>query len=165
MPRPGTNAFAASVARGIAVHQDSLEFGKLSSEICWDAVAHCLLLAGFKAPAVQLPSRPLLVNTRDPQILSAAAMGNVPEGHVIGFFTQKPGDSPIMYHQMIATGAGAAAGNKNSCIGIGSPVGWELLDLTTLNWQPGGRVVGDGGSDLSVHHRSPEGSLPIKSST
>ena len=49
---------------------------------------------------------------------------------------------------MIAVGGGVAAGNKNLCIGIGSPVGWEILDLNNLDW---GNV---GGRGLTVRYRT-----------
>jgi hypothetical protein len=36
-------------------------------------------------------------------------------------------------------GAGFAAGNKNACLAIGSPVGWEILDIGNLVvWGAGG---------------------------
>jgi hypothetical protein len=42
-------------------------------------------------------------------------------------------------HAMISTGAGFAAGNKNACLAIGNPVGWEILDLGNLVvWGSGG---------------------------
>jgi hypothetical protein len=45
-----------------------------------------------------------------------------------------------------------AAGNKNACIGIGSPVGWEILDVASgLDWYNGGFRAE--GRHITVHYR------------
>ena len=52
-------------------------------------------------------------------------------GNVIGFF-----EGAQIVHAMLCVGKGLAAGNKNNCVGIGSMVWWEILDLANgLAWQ------------------------------
>jgi hypothetical protein len=103
---------------------------ELSLKMCWDAVARCVSSAG--GPNIQnITSHSFagLVSAHDRQVRSATEMADVPEGAVIGFIAN---DGRLL-HAMIALGHGSAAGTKNSCIGIGSPIGWEILDLAA-NW-------------------------------
>ena len=157
MAGPGTLQYAASVAKNAAAYPKSAEWEKLSQSMCWDAVAHCAHLAGvldnarYKAvTGQQNRDNHVLVRTTDPSVANAGAMASVPEGHAICFFTQVKG-AWIMIHAMISTGGGSAAGNKNACLGIGGPIGWEVLDLKTLNWGQG--FVKRGAEQIHVHHR------------
>lgn len=52
---------------------------------------------------------------------------------------------------MLSVGSGKACGTKNACIGIGGPLGWEMLDLTTLESHADGTF---GPRKLRVFHRS-----------
>ena len=152
MPNPGTNAQVASVARECAAHQNSQEFRHLSSLMCWDAVVHVMNLAGVDVSDISVVSgtNQNLVSTANTNLASAAAVQNLPEGHIIGFF-----DGKQLIHAMVSTGAGNAAGNKNSCLGIGNPVGWEVLDIGhLLNWAGGQVVLGNGARYLAVYERS-----------
>jgi hypothetical protein len=159
----GTCEYAASVARETATKDGSAEFQQLSSMMCWDAVAHVALLAGIvdqsKYKSLMGSGHVKLVRTSDPAIDNAAAMKNVPEGHILGFFSDGE-----MIHAMLSTGGGMAAGNKNDCVGqTFASVGWQNLDLRTgLNWGAGNvnapKGVTPGGEMLTrsvtVHHRA-----------
>ncbi len=159
----GTCQYAASVARNCAAQKYSQEYRKLSSLMCWDAVAHCALLANVIDQSAYKTLSGLghtsLVQTSDPVIANAAAMGNLPEGHIIGFF-----EGEEMIHAMISTGNGKAAGNKNDCVGVGHWVGWEELNLVTgLKWSGNGQIKApsekdeDGNlieRDVTVHHKT-----------
>jgi hypothetical protein len=158
MPGPGTLAYAASVAKGSAADPlKSAEGKQLSSMMCWDAVLHCARLADVIDEGTykgilgkQTPDNHVLVSPSDKAIGSAGEMGGVPEGHAIGFFT-KPKGTWLMIHAMVSVGGGKAAGNKNACLGIGSPVGWEVIDLKTLPWGQG--FVKRGTEQIYAFHR------------
>jgi hypothetical protein len=107
---------AAAIAREAARGQGTY-FTALSEQMCWDAVAACQ-----NRPPGQY------IDQSDRRVANADELRNIPEGATIGFFT--PG---TLVHVMISLGNGEAAGNKNACIGVGSPIGWEILDLM-LNW-------------------------------
>ena len=81
--------------------------------MCWDAVAAC---------QGRPPGR--YIDTFDEIVRDVATLRSIPEGATIGFF-----DRGTLAHVMISLGNGEAAGNKNSCVGIGEMVGWERHDL------------------------------------
>lgn len=138
---------AAQIARDAATGQNG-DYLKLSGSMCWDAVVHCMIQGGASDPGSITSARfSHVISTMDPSITSGGEMQHVPQGAVIGFFE---GDRLI--HAMIATGYGCAAGNKNACIGIGQPVGWEVLDLGgKLEWYNGGVKVGQ--KIITLHYR------------
>ena len=158
MPGPGTLAYAASVAKGSAADPlNSAEGKKLSSMMCWDAVAHCARLASIVDEGTykgilskQSSNTHVLVTPKDKAVGSAGDIGSVPEGHALGFFTKAKGPW-IMIHAMVSVGGGKAAGNKNACLGIGNPVGWEVIDLKSLAW--GNGFVKRGSDQIYVFHR------------
>ena len=77
------------------------------------------------------------VTPNDTAVTTAAEMRKVPQGSFLGFFNEQV-NPPVLLHAMIATGHGTACGGKNSCIGVGKDVGWELHDLAgRLRWAPG----------------------------
>lgn len=93
-------------------------FEMLSSQMCWDAVYTCQT----GQVAVQLGVN-VAIDLTDADVTNANA-DSVPEGATIGFFR-----GGHLVHAMISLGNGQAAGNKNACIGVGSPIGWEILSL------------------------------------
>ncbi len=126
---------AAQIARDTATGSMSEYFTLLSSKMCWDAAIECQVLAGVERPAlISTHNHDHVISLSDKAVCSATDMLGVPQGASIGFFR----DGTLM-HFMICVGAGMAAGNKNACIGIGGPVGWEILQLTKdLQWNSDG---------------------------
>lgn len=126
---------AAQIARDAATNDSSELYLTCSSQMCWDAAIECQVRAGAKRPQpVTTQSHDHVIGLSDTAITTAREMQRVPQGASVGFFR----DGTLM-HFMIAVGAGLAAGNKNQCIGIGNPVGWEILNLAEhLNWGNGG---------------------------
>jgi hypothetical protein len=139
---------AAQIARDAATGQNA-DYYALSSSMCWDAVMYCMVRGGASDPgSITSSSFAHVVSTADRAITSGAEMRWAPQGAFLGFF-----EGSRLIHAMIATGHGFAAGNKNACIGIGSPVGWEILDLAgRLDWLNGGICVG--GQRFGVHYRT-----------
>jgi len=134
----------AAYARDCATDHSSPDYLKLSSYMCWDSVIYCLYKAGVidKIKFTKIYGRRLnedpsdLVDANDTLISSTQEMWEVAQGNILGFFSNNNGKSQLI-HAMLATGSGCAAGNKNGCIGIGAPVGWEILDLANkLRWKP-----------------------------
>lgn len=115
---------AAERAREAARGMESTYFQALSSQMCWDAVA----AVQNKPPGRHIDENAAVVSSLD-------GLRAIPEGATIGFF-----DGKTLVHVMLSVGEGSAAGNKNACIGMGNPVGWEILDLTA-GWQ--GTVFGE----------------------
>ena len=136
---------AARFARDAATDKTAL-YRELSAKMCWDAVARCMELAGVVIHPKQIYGEAYahVISLDDPAIADRATMQRVPQGAFIGFF-----DGNRLIHAMIAVGYGCAAGNKNACIGIGGPVGWEILNLgDELDW---GNV---GQRNLAVRYRA-----------
>ena len=104
-------------------------------KMCWDAVAHCQKLAGAAdSGSITIDSHDQVISMSDDAIGTAEAMRKVPQGAFIGFF-----EAGKLVHAMVATGQGLAAGTKNACLGIGNPIGWEIVDLAGgLTWGGGG---------------------------
>lgn len=126
---------AAQIARDSATQKSDFYMG-LSALMCWDAVIETYAKAGIKKPAKPISGTDCaaVISLTDTPVTSKAEMQKVPQGAFLGFFRDG-----TLVHAMIATGAGIAAGNKNACIGIGGPVGWELLNLAEdLKWEAGG---------------------------
>jgi hypothetical protein len=125
---------AAKVARNAAKDKGQ-DYLQLSAMMCWDGVVECQVKAGAPKPAaIQSNNFEHVISLKDPAVTGVDEMRRVPEGAFIGFF-----DGTKLIHAMISTGAGLAAGNKNACLAIGNPVGWELLDLGNLVvWGAGG---------------------------
>lgn len=112
------------------------------------------------------------VGPSDPLILNAADRREVPAGAFIAFIEV---DQPDAYYQFIAThghrapkgrrhiihamlslGNGLAAGNKNACVGIGDPVGWQVLDLAgSLNWRNDGSLDAVNAVPLGINKSRP----------
>jgi hypothetical protein len=135
-----TDDYAANFARKMAM-KNAADAGyvAISSQMCWDAVKYCALKAGVidDAKYQRIQAKTDMVSLKDPVALGQDAMRRLKPGHVLGFFV---GNNII--HAMLCTGQGKAAGNKNDCVGIGHPVGWELLDLASkLNWAQDGSVT------------------------
>ncbi|OKH45563.1 hypothetical protein NIES2101_26285 [Calothrix sp. HK-06] len=140
----GTTNYAAQVAVGAANRRDSHEWQKLTSLMCWDAIFHCAYLASiinddkYKALLASRDKQFHLVKYTDSTINNATAMQAIPPGHAIGFFVEEQDKTWRMIHVMLSVGGGKAAGNKNDCIGVGSMLGWEVLDLAGgLKWEDG----------------------------
>lgn len=135
---------AAAYARDSATNLGGAAYLKLSAAMCWDAVLLCVRESGalsgsaLTALGVIAPTQfSGFVRMIDPLVPDAAAMRLVPQGSLLAFVEHKD-NIPTLIHAMIATGHGLAAGNKNACIGIGNPVGWEILDLAGgLDWRGG----------------------------
>jgi hypothetical protein len=103
----------------------------LTNEMCWDAVMRCAQFAGLIDQTRYDAIRRYyynLVGIHDHPVASAGDMANLAAGHALGFF-EWDGIQWHCVHAMLSVGAGQAAGNKNACIGIGNPNGWERLDL------------------------------------
>jgi hypothetical protein len=103
---------AAKIAREAARGQGTY-FTALSNAMCWDAVALCQNRPSGRG-----------VDINDTPVQGDSDVRGIPEGASIGFF-----DNGTLIHEMISVGGGEACGNKNACIGYGSPIGWELLNL------------------------------------
>jgi hypothetical protein len=123
---------AANIAREAAETQGTY-FTSLSNEMCWDAVALCQ----GREPGRHIDENATLVR-------NDGDLSYIPEGATIGFF-----DGGVLVHAMISLGQGLAAGNKNACIGQGSPIGWEILDLA-IGW---GGPPGFGPRGLTVRFK------------
>lgn len=134
---------AAQVARDAYTGGMTPMFRKLSGQMCWDAVVTCQKEAGRRDPGeITINNHGQVISTDDGAVTSIGEMQRVPQGSFVGFF-----DAGRLVHAMIAVGAGCAAGNKNACIGIGNPIGWEILDLSKLDWS------NVGNRNLTVHYR------------
>lgn len=155
----------ATVAKNIAAQEKSMEWEQLSALMCWDAVAHCVLLAGLidqnrykTITHLQKSDHHLLASPNDARVANAQEMAEVPAGHTICFFERKNG-AWVMIHAMLTTGSGMAAGNKNGCLqsvdggDIGQPIGWENVDLRKLAWAQGQNFIVQDGREIHVHHR------------
>lgn len=121
-PLPPIPGGAAAVAIRAADPNSQL-YNELSAEMCWDAVTLCIRKAGI-VPAFEGNN---LVSVTDELVRD---VNLIPKNNVIGFFNA---DNRLI-HVMLSLGSGLAAGNKNSCIGIGNPVGWEILNLNNLGF-------------------------------
>ncbi|GGC03500.1 hypothetical protein GCM10011363_20130 [Marivita lacus] len=126
---------AAQIARDSATEKSDF-YMSLSALMCWDAVIETQAKAGIKKPKKPVSGNDCkhVISLDDSPVTGKTDMQKVPQGAFLGFFRDG-----TLVHAMIATGAGIAAGNKNACIGIGGPVGWELLNLAEdLKWEAGG---------------------------
>lgn len=129
---------AAYATQSATAGMSDAGFKELSGLMCWDAVIRCALKAGAidkkRADGAKISGdkpdsyKGFIDPKKDPVVADAAAMRAVPQGCFLGFF-ENAGGKLTMIHAMISTGHGLAAGNKNDCIGIGNPVGWEILNL------------------------------------
>ena len=128
---------AANIAREAARGQGTY-FTALSNEMCWDAVAAC------QGRVLDAVNEDRGVDVYDRVVKNANDMLSIPEGATIGFF-----ERGRVVHVMIGLGRGEAAGNKNATIGLGSPVGWEKLDLMQ-GWKKEGTF---GPRNLAVRYR------------
>lgn len=129
---------AAQIARDGATDQSSAVFKECSAKMCWDAAIACQVRAGLKQPKpVTTADHDHVISLKDKPVTNPSEMNGVPQGASIGFFRGEQ-----LVHFMIATGAGLAAGNKNACIGIGNPGGWEILNLAKIKWEQGGFMDG-----------------------
>ena len=130
-------------------------YGELTALMCWSAVAHCAYKAGSitekkceNIKNLDVANSEAYVTTADTEVKDASVMSDVPAGSFLGFFN---GDTIV--HGMLALGKGRAAGNKNSCIGIGAHLGWQILDLAAdLHWHAAGGFW-DGWRRLTIHYR------------
>lgn len=111
-------------------------FRDLSARMCWNAVYHCGYLAGKQSCP---KNTEISEQETGKDLISYAVNGkpanqNIPAGCIIGFFTLDKDDKDAkIIHMMISAGNGQAFGNKNACIGVGSPSGWEKIDLPVIN--------------------------------
>ena len=131
----GKGHIAAQIARDTATGKMSEYFTLLSGKMCWDAAIECQVLAGVDRPAqISTHNHDHVISLSDKAVCSATDMLGVPQGASLGFFRDG-----TLVHFMICVGAGMAAGNKNACIGLGNPVGWEILQLAKdLDWNSDG---------------------------
>lgn len=136
---------AAAYARDAATNTSGNAWLTQSSDMCWDAVILCAFNAKVISKQlftklyknIHANSYAKYVTPNDTAVTTAADMRKVPQGSFIGFFNAQI-NPPVLLHAMIATGHGTACGNKNSCVGVGKHVGWELHDLAgKLRWVPG----------------------------
>lgn len=123
---------------------DNASFGVISKLMCWDAAIYFAFRAGlidtnkYQALVSVNPYAPNnLVGLHDHAAEKAQEMRQIPAGHIIGYFSLEHRERPELVHAMVSLGGGHAAGNKNDCIGIGMPAGWEILDLGGLKWVTG----------------------------
>ena len=139
----------AKIARkavDVWIKQRGSSYESFSSKMCWDAVIECANAAGAINPAEQARMKKSIAGTRfdhfvpfhAPIVNQLNDLREVPPGSILGFFRIHDSDLQLI-HAMIFVGnqngsAYMAAGNKNDCVGIGGPVGWEVLDLQLLNW-------------------------------
>ncbi|MFS2105611.1 hypothetical protein [Ralstonia sp. Ralssp135] len=136
-PSPAAaRAAAAQIARD-AANPNHPHYLDLSAAMCWDAVKHCAVVAHLLDATVDAQHG--LVSSADAQVHGREAIAALPEGHAIGFF-----DDQRLVHVMLGVGNGRAAGNKNDCVGIGAPIGWEALNLNHLAWNADGCVTAPG---------------------
>lgn len=133
----------------------------LGSLMCWTAVIQCAELAGVlnKSQATVMNSRITAEHWTEflppdaPRVDSKYELQKVPTGSFLGFFRYDDGHQRMeLIHAMIYLGNGWAAGTKNQCIGLGSPNGWESVDLSQLQW--GSRYSFRAGNrDILVRYR------------
>lgn len=140
---------AAQIARDAATNNLSPLYIVCSGKMCWDAAIECQVMAGVARPQpVTTLAHDHVISLEDGKVENEYQMQRVPQGASIGIFRGQ-----TLIHFMIAVGAGSAAGNKNACIGIGSPVGWEIINLANgLTWKEGGFECGD--HVLKVRYRA-----------
>lgn len=128
--------------------KSSLEHYKnLSASMCWDAVIYCLEKCAAKPSHITGPvfAEDYKTFVPDPKLSQLSNIIETKEqmkacrqGSLLAFINIS--DKSKLIHAMVSLGAGAAAGNKNECIGIGSPIGWEVLNLVggsdevSLDW-------------------------------
>ena len=130
------DGYAANFARKMSSPTSS-EYENLRVLMCWDAVKYCALKAGIidQKKYDRLSGNLDLVTLSDFAVAGRDAMYRLEPGNMIGFFWNAP-QGFKMVHAMLCVGKGLAAGNKNDCVGVGHPVGWEILDLANgLGWQ------------------------------
>lgn len=152
-----TGTELARFAENVATARTSDRFLELSGLMCWDGVIRCALDANAisRHRARQLSwitwreDFSMFVSRDDARVQDADEMRRVPAGAFVAFIEVEPPDRlnrgfgvpegrRHIIHAMVSLGNGLAAGNKNSAIGIGESVGWEVLDLAgRLNWRPG----------------------------
>ncbi len=121
---------AAGYARDCATSQTG-DYFQLSSLMCWDAVVLCAVNTGAIPTKLDITATQFsnFVQMTDPLVADPIAMRRVPQGSFLAFI-ENSGGSPKLIHAMMAVGQGMAAGNKNACVGIGGPVGSDLLTPT-----------------------------------
>lgn len=137
--RAGTAAArtaAAELARQ-ATNPEHSQYMDLSGAMCWDAVKLCAVAAG--AVGRKVDAQHGLVSHADALVVDREAIAALPAGLAVGFF-----DGERLVHAMVTVGDGHACGNKNDCVGLGHPVGWEALDLSNLRWDGNGGITAPG---------------------
>jgi len=135
--------YAVKVAK-----RDSPDWRELTDSICYKAIRLCLKNSGainqtqFNVlNTMGSTNFYVFVRNTDPTVFNADIMRTVPQGSILAFVDRSDPGSEYLSHAMIATGHGMAAGTKNSCIGIGTDYGWELLDLANnLTWTTTGEI-------------------------
>ncbi|MEO6833649.1 MAG: hypothetical protein ABI169_15695 [Chitinophagaceae bacterium] len=122
-------------------------YGAISLLMCWTAAILCAFKAGSLSKLDYIGLNDVVFNRfdrfvkmSDQSVGTAMEMANVPKNCFIGFIEDNGGETKLI-HAMISTGGGWAAGNKNDCIGLGSAVGWETLNLGALNWDVGNNCI------------------------
>lgn len=121
-------------AAGFARNPGSRNLGILGSLMCWDAVYFCAKEAGIINPfrfnqLKQSTQEGILYRSRF-SVDSRSQLISLPPGMFLCFLAENR-----VIHAMLSMGNGWAAGNKNLCIGIGNPGGWEIIDLGKLTWE------------------------------
>lgn len=158
-----------------ATKKNSEQFHTLSSLMCWSAVIRCAQYAGAitKDRADRLErinwkeDFSSFVSHSDTLVRTPHEMLMVPPGAFIAFYRVDQPDPRHRFendwlgkrrivHAMLSLGYGHAAGNKNSCIGIGHDVGWERLNLVyDLNWIRGYKYSAINGHPLNIQKPLP----------
>lgn len=132
----------AAIAFQIATQAGHVEYSRLSSAMCWDAMLRCAWLAngvnctdldfacrsgGCSFSIISSANYDRVFDAETQNITSVAQMlDTVMPGSFIGFV--RP--TNMLGHAMIYTRDGYGAGNKNDCVfASGSPYGWEIIDL------------------------------------
>lgn len=137
------------------------QYNKLSAEMCWDAALSCGVMAGVLTPDKKRAMTPEshkfsnFVDVNCPMVSDVIDLETVPVGSFLGFFWESE-RSLVLMHVMVYVGDGHAAGNKNACMGIGAPAGWEVLDLRGLDWAANGNyaVINGSGRPTMIRYRS-----------
>ncbi len=143
---------AAQRATKAANDTGSQDFTALSTKMCWAAVGFLAVPDIIKQKRFDqlFPSPnggtydvvgPALIPKESGNIVKDTKdLTALEPGEVLGFY-----DGDKLTHAMLYTGDGCAAGNKNGCIGVGNPIGWEKLNLAN-GW---GKI----NKKLEIHHR------------
>ncbi len=136
-----------------ATNTGSNDYMKLSGQMCWAAVGFLAvpdiinqkrfneLFPPPNGGNYDVVGPALIPKGNANTVKDAKELTALEPGEVLGFY-----EGDRLTHAMLYTGEGCATGNKNGCIGIGNPIGWEKLNLA-MNWD---KIK----KKLEIHHRA-----------